>query len=134
MGLGATVKITRTEPDVGLEIEAPDTALLIGKKGVTLDALQLIVNKVVNRGDEWTHIVVDAGGYRDRYDESLRSMAAQLGERVRREGKVVAVDPMSSRDRRIIHLALAKVPGVRTESQGEGELRRVQIIPVRDEG
>jgi spoIIIJ-associated protein len=58
-------------------------------------------------------------------------MARKLGERVAVEGKVITFDPMSARDRRVVHMALKDMPGVRTESNGEGQDRRVQIIPVK---
>jgi len=76
-------------------------------------------------------VAVDAEGYRARHEDQLSEMARRLGERVATEGKVITFDPMSARDRRIVHKALEGVEGVRTESHGEGPDRRVQIIPVK---
>jgi len=67
----------------------------------------------------------------DAFLVPLATMAQRLGKRALEEGKIITFEPMSPRDRRIVHLALAKFPGVVTKSDGEGEGRRVQIIPVR---
>jgi spoIIIJ-associated protein len=92
-----------------------------------------LTTRVVHKpGDPRRHVSVDAEGYRARHEDQLGQMARKLGERVKAEGKVITFDPMSPRDRRIVHMALKEFPGVRTESNGEGPDRRVQIIPVRD--
>ena len=70
-------------------------------------------------------------GYRARHEDQLAEMAEKLARRVAQEGKVITFDPMSARDRRIVHMALKDIAGVRTESHGEGQDRRVQIIPVK---
>ena len=75
--------------------------------------------------------MVDAEGYRQRREDTLATMARRLGKQALEEGKIITFEPMSPRDRRIVHLALAKFAGVVTKSDGEGEGRRVQIIPVR---
>jgi spoIIIJ-associated protein len=90
------------------------------------------VNKIVNRFPKGRrHIVVDSGDYRERHDKSLVSMARRQAKRAVQQGKVVTLEPMSARDRRVIHLSLAKFPGVTTKSDGQGFGRRIRIIPVR---
>lgn len=124
-----------SEDEIRLEIEGPDAGRVIGKRGVVLEAIQYLTTRVVHKpGDPRRHVSVDAEGYRARHEDQLAQMARKLGERVRAEGKVITFDPMSPRDRRIVHMALKEFPGVRTESNGEGPDRRVQIIPVRDGG
>ena len=104
----------------------------IGKKGQTLTALQFLANRVVNRpGRQRRHVIVDAEGYRARREDTLATMAKRLGKQAVDEGKIITFEPMNPQDRRVVHLALAKFPGVVTKSEGEGEARRVQIIPVR---
>lgn len=121
-----------SELEINLEIDGPDSGRVIGKKGQVLGALQFITNRVINRpGLEKRHILVDAEGYRNRRDNSLSTMAKRLGKQAITEGKIITFEPMNPRDRRVIHLALAKFDGVVTKSDGEGEDRRVQIIPVR---
>jgi spoIIIJ-associated protein len=137
MGMDVDVDLVEPEPDdppdeIRIEIEGRDSGRIIGKKGQVLMAISHVVNRVVNRpGLDRRHVVVDAQGYRQRREDSLASMAQRLGKKALEEGTIITFEPMSPRDRRIVHLALAKFPGVVTKSDGEGAGRRVQIIPVR---
>jgi spoIIIJ-associated protein len=116
--------------EIRIEIEGPDSGRIIGKKGNVLDAIQYLTARVVVRpGEPRRHIIVDAEGYRARHEDQLAQMARRLAQRVATEGKVITFDPMSPRERRIVHMALREVQGVRTESVGEEPQRRVQIIP-----
>jgi len=133
--MGVNVDATMVKNDsrqVEIDIAGPDASILIGKRGATLFALQFLANRVVNRGPQGRrYVVLDVEGYRARREQGLAAVAVKLGEQAVREGKVITFDPMSPRERRVVHLALAKFPGVRTESSGEGEGRRVQIIPTK---
>jgi spoIIIJ-associated protein len=130
MDLDARVVSVVDEERICIELQGPDAGRVIGKKGQTLDALQFLVNKVVNRFPEGRrHVVLDVEGYKDRRDESLASMALRLAEKASRTGKVISISPMPARERRVIHLALADKPGVTTRSDGEGAERRVRILP-----
>ena len=121
-----------TPDEIRIEIEGPDAGRIIGKKGNVLDAIQyLTARAVVRPGEPRRHIMVDAEGYRARHEDQLSQMAKKLAQRVATEGKVITFDPMNARDRRVVHMAIKDVPGVRTESSGEGPDRRVQIIPAR---
>lgn len=137
MGMDCTVDLLENEEedppeDIRLEIEGKDAGRVIGKKGQTLMALQFLANRVVNRpGKRRRHVIIDAEGYRARREDTLSSMARRLGKQAVEEGKIITFEPMNPQDRRVVHLALAKFPGVVTKSDGEGEARRVQIIPVR---
>jgi spoIIIJ-associated protein len=137
MGMDVVADLLEPEPgdpvgEIRIEIEGGDSGRIIGKKGQVLAAIQHVVNRVVNRpGLDRVHVVVDAEGYRQRREDTLATMAQRLGKKALDEGKIITFEPMSPRDRRIVHLALAKFPGVVTKSDGEGEGRRVQIIPVR---
>jgi spoIIIJ-associated protein len=118
--------------EINIDIVGRDAGLIIGKKGQVLQALQFLTHRVVNRpGLDRRHVLVDAEGYRSRRDDSLASMARRLGKQAMAEGKIITFEPMNPRDRRVVHMALAKFEGVITKSDGEGEDRRVQIIPVR---
>jgi spoIIIJ-associated protein len=118
--------------EINIEIDGRDAGRIIGKKGQVLAALQFLTHRVVNRpGLERRHILVDAEGYRSRRDDSLATMARRLGRQAVEQGKIITFEPMNPRDRRVVHLALAKFDGVVTKSDGEGDDRRVQIIPVR---
>jgi spoIIIJ-associated protein len=121
-----------SSPEIVIELSGRDSARIIGKKGQVLTALQFLTHRVVNRaGLERRHVLVDAEGYRMRRESSLASMARKLGKQAVDLGKIITFEPMNPRDRRVVHLALAKFEGVITKSDGEGDERRVQIIPVR---
>jgi spoIIIJ-associated protein len=116
--------------EIRIEIEGPDAGRIIGKKGNVLDAIQYLTTRVAVRpGEQRRHLFVDAEGYRARHEDQLSQMARRLAQRVATEGKVITFDPMSARERRIVHMALREIKGVRTESLGEEPQRRVQIIP-----
>lgn len=132
MGLETEVTVREDDERVVLDVAGPDAGRAIGKKGQTLDALQFLVNKIVNRfPDGRRYIVVDSGDYRDRHDQSLVSLAQREAKRAVEQGRTITLSPMPARDRRLIHLSLAKFPGVTTRSNGEGLGRRIQIIPSR---
>jgi spoIIIJ-associated protein len=132
MGLEGEVVRVAEDERIEIEIAGPDAGRLIGKKGQTLDALQFLVNKVVNRFPEGRrHVVLDVEGYKDRRDETLVAMAHRLAEKAAKTGKIITISPMPSRERRVIHMALANCADVTTRSDGQGTDRRVRIIPER---
>jgi spoIIIJ-associated protein len=136
MGIDAQVTGRDGGDHVLLEVSGPETGLVIGKKGATLDAIQYLVNKMLGHGPpgeaERKPVYVDAEGYRQRRAESLQELAHRLAAKARRTRRPVAVDPMSPADRRVMHVALAGTPGLTTRSEGEGALRRLVIIPDPD--
>jgi spoIIIJ-associated protein len=132
MDLDTEIGIREDGERIVLDVSGPDAGRAIGRKGQTLDALQFLVNKVVNRFPTGRrHVVVDSGDYRDRHDRGLVSLAKRQAKKAVQQGRVITLEPMSARDRRVIHLSLAKFPGVTTKSNGEGLGRRIQIIPAR---
>lgn len=137
MGLEAEVVPSEDGERITLEVRGPETGLVIGKKGQTLDSLQYLVNKIVSQHlaeGEGKPISVDAEGYRGRRAESLVELAHKLAERAKRTGRPVAADPMSAADRRVIHVALAEVAGLTTRSEGEGIYRHLIVIPTDEDG
>lgn len=130
MGIDAEVSAFDDGERIILDAHGSESGLVIGKKGATLDALQYIVNRVIfKKPGEGPGVVVDAEGYRGRREDSLADMARRLAEKAIRSGRPVAVEPMTPSDRRIVHNALADHPEVTTESEGEGQARRVVIFP-----
>jgi spoIIIJ-associated protein len=116
-----------------LRVTSEAGGLLIGRRGQTLDALEHLVNRIVARQDEQSgRILLDAEGYRERRSRELREMAVRLAARVRQTAHAQSLNPLSARERRIVHLALAGDTTVTTRSVGEGQLRRVVIYPARD--
>ena len=132
MSLQVDVTVREDAEEVILDVSGEDVGRVIGKKGQTLDALQFLINKIVNRFPEGRrHIVLDSGDYRLRRENGLASMARREAKRAVQQSRIITLEPMSPRDRRVIHLSLAKFPGVSTRSDGQGSERRVRIIPAR---
>ena len=137
--VGADVEVTlRSENDefAGgpvIDINGPDSGLLIGRRGNTLQSLQFIVQSIVRQQfeEENIRVAVDVEQYRQRREDSLREMADRVASRVEQTGRGITLEPMPPSDRRVIHLYLDGREGVRTESVGYGEGRKVQIIPER---
>jgi spoIIIJ-associated protein len=120
------------EDDEGpfFDIEGEDSALLIGRRGETLRALQLLVRTVVGRKlGANANFTVDVEGYDERRKQSLVNLADRVATRVIKTGRSIELEPMSARERRIVHISLAHQNGIETESSGDGKERRVVIQP-----
>ena len=130
MGVEAPVSLDVHGPEAVINLEDTVDGLLIGRKGQTLDALEYLLNRMVARGEEEeAHLILDAEGYRERRRQSLESLALRLSERAKRRRKTVTLNPLSPRDRRVVHLALEDDPLVVTKSMGRGYFRRLSIVP-----
>jgi len=124
-----------TPPDtevVSFDIEGDDLGVLIGRRGSTLAALQYIVNLIGNHQlPPKTFVVLDVEGYRRRRFEALETLARRMADRVRQTGQAVALEPMPPAERRVVHMTLQDSPDVMTTSIGEGDERKVTIVPRR---
>jgi len=115
---------------IALDIEGDDLGILIGRRGQTLSCLQYIVRLIVgHRTEAWMPIIIDVEGYKRRRYEALQALARRMAEQVKAERTPFTLEPMSAYERRIIHLTLAEHPDVTTQSIGEGEARKVVILP-----
>ena len=113
-----------------LNVVGDDLGGLIGRRGETLRDLQFMIRLIVSRElGVWPNVVIDVEGYKGRREETLRNLAQRMAEQVIRSQRSVVLEPMPAHERRILHLALRDMPEVHTESTGEGEHRKVQIIP-----
>ncbi len=129
MDIPGSVSYKEKDESITLNIEGDGDGLLIGKRGQNLDAIQYIVNKATNRSENGRKpIIIDSGTYRKRREESLLSLAAKLGDKVKRTKKSVTVSNMNAHDRRIIHMALQNDTTLVTKSRGEGEYRKIVIM------
>jgi spoIIIJ-associated protein len=125
-----TVTADQENGKISLDIEGDTSGLLIGRKGKTLDALQFIVNRIVNKAlDKKLHVIVDSENYRQRRRDSLTQMALKMADKAKRTKKPVATNPLNPHDRRIVHLALKDDRDLDTKSRGDGILKKVLIIP-----
>ncbi|MEO8843229.1 MAG: R3H domain-containing nucleic acid-binding protein [Kofleriaceae bacterium] len=132
MGISADIDIKDDNDRTVLEIQTADTELVIGRRGVVIDALQHLVNKAVfkERGTEkGKPLVVDAGGFRDKQVERLRGIATKMAEKALQTKQIVELQPMSPHDRRIVHMAIAEIEGLSSRSEGEGEDRHILLVP-----
>lgn len=132
MGISADIDVKDDADKTTLEIQTGDTELVIGRRGVVIDALQHLVNKAVykERTTEKTKpLVIDAGGFRDKQLERLRGIAQKMAQQAIDTKKIVALQPMTPHDRRIVHMAISEIPGLTTRSEGEGEDRHITIVP-----
>jgi len=132
MELDFPVIVEETSDTILLTINGDGGGLLIGKRGQNLDAIQYIVNKAATKTpDERKVIIIDTESYRKRREESLNSLARELAEKVKKTRKPVTVGHMNAHDRRIIHMALQNDDTIVTKSRGEGEYRKIVILPAR---
>jgi spoIIIJ-associated protein len=112
-----------------LDVQGDELGALIGRRGETLDNLQYVLRLMVNqRLHRWQNIVVDVEGYKERRIHQLTQLAQRTATQVAATGRAVSLEPMPPNERRIIHLTLRDHPDVYTESIGEGDRRKVQIL------
>jgi spoIIIJ-associated protein len=130
LGVAGEVEVSSEELPLALDIKGDDLGILIGRRGQTLSSLEYIVKlMVVGRLKVWLPLTVDVGGYKRRRQDSLQRLALYLAEQVKSRRRAIPMEPMPADERRIIHLTLADNPDVTTQSIGEGENRKVVILP-----
>lgn len=130
MDFEASVEVYDAGGFIAADVAPTDTALFIGQKGETIDALQYLVNVAAFKERSFfKRIVLDAEGYRQRRVEAIQGMAHRIARRAVREGRTVEMPPMNSSERRVVHLYLSENPNVSTESEGSGDSRRVMVSP-----
>jgi len=123
-------QLPEDDPVYYLNILGEDLGILIGRRGETLNAIQYLVRLYANRHlHYWPRIEIDVEGYKQRRIVSLQKLAHTMADRAARSGKTVVLEAMPARERRLIHLALRDRDDVYTESVGEGENRKVTIVP-----
>lgn len=128
----ATVSAQYEDDRINLRIETDDAGLLIGKQGQTLDALQYLVTKMLaKQSRSKVRIAIDVEAYRARHNEALAHLAQKYGDKVKKSGKSITLDPMNPYDRRIVHLALQGDKDLKTTSRGEGLYKKVVISPAK---
>ncbi len=117
-------------PPLVLDVHGSDTDVLVGRRGKTMAALQHVTRLIVGRElGGWVHLVIDVNGFKARREKSLHRLAHRMAEQALSTNRTVRLEPMPPHERRIIHLALRDSPDVSTESVGDGDRRKVTIIP-----
>ncbi|MBL8170670.1 MAG: hypothetical protein JNJ50_21090 [Acidobacteria bacterium] len=129
--LDLKVIVTAPEPEtIEVSFQGFDLPLLLGHNAELLDALQYIARRAFAQAvADGVQIDFDAGGYREARRQELDLMAQKAAERVKLTKVPFVFDPMNAQDRRIIHTALVDIEGIRTESEGDGQTRRVKVLP-----
>lgn len=139
MDVEATIEAHWGEPDAPgklrplfIDIHGNDLSLLIGRGGETLDSLQYIVRLILGKElKKPVPVIIDVEGYRARREQTLRRLARRMAEQALERGRTLSLEPMPPNERRIIHIELRDNDDVRTQSVGEGDRRKVTIIPER---
>lgn len=130
MKVNAKCNLLEEDDKIVVEVVAERSQQVIGYRGETLDALQTLAGAVANIGrEDYRRVVVDCENYREKREDTLKSLAEKLADRAVREGRKVILEPMAPYERRIIHSALADRKDVTTESDGKEPNRHVVIVP-----
>jgi spoIIIJ-associated protein len=131
LGVDGRVAVVEDEATITVTCSGDDVALLIGRHGQTIDAVQYLLNAISHRayGDERKEVIVDAAGYRERRRATLESLAERTAEQVRVSGSRVELEPMTAVERKVVHLKLKELGGVATASEGTEPNRFVVVLP-----
>ncbi len=132
-GLSGKANVVEQAAKPYVNVSGDDLALIIGKDGQTLDALEYLVNLCLRRQNPDVNfkVMLEAAGYRERRKRNLISLAERLAIKVKRTGRALSLSPMPARERRIVHVALKEFKGIKTHSSGQGSNRKVVITPAR---
>lgn len=131
LGVDGRVDVVENDATITVTCTGDDVALLIGRHGQTIDAVQYLLNAISHRahGDERKEVVVDAAGYRERRRATLEAMAVRTAQQVEATGEPVELEPMTAVERKIVHLKLKEYEGVQTASEGAEPNRYVVVLP-----
>lgn len=131
MGIEASIHdLHEGESKVYIELDSDDSGLVIGKKGKTLEAVQFLLNLIVNQqtGSD-KKIILDIESYRAKRERVIKKISFEAAKKVLRSGKPVLLEPMNPFERRLVHLTLQDHDKVETKSEGQGIYRKVKVIP-----
>ena len=127
----ADVEVDEDPEQIIARVEGEDVGLLIGRRGQTIDAVQLLCYRAAFRGlQERKRVVVDAAGYRERRQEAVERQADRAADRALKSGKEIELEPMTPTERRVVHQFLKERAGVETFSEGEEPERCVIVAPL----
>jgi spoIIIJ-associated protein len=128
IGVDVSIETYEEVDKLYVEIISDSAGLIIGKRGKTLESLQLLTNVVVNKDKEnWKKVVLDIENYRDKREATLRELALKVAKKVKKTNKSQILEPMNPFERRIIHMTLQNDPEILTKSEGNGRLKKVKI-------
>lgn len=131
LGVAGQVAVVEDDATITVTCTGDDVALLIGRHGQTIDAVQYLLNAISHRayGDARKEVVVDAAGYRERRRVTLEGLAERTAEQVKASGSRVELEPMTAVERKVVHLKLKELGGVATASEGTEPNRYIVVLP-----
>jgi spoIIIJ-associated protein len=131
LGVDGRVDVVEDDLTITVTCTGDDVALLIGRHGQTIDAVQYLLNAISHRayGDERKEVVVDAAGYRERRRATLEALAERTADEVRASGGRIELEPMTAVERKVVHLKLKELGGVETASEGTEPNRYIVVLP-----
>lgn len=135
MNLNIAATIEEKDKQIKIEFVGEDIGVIIGKRGDTLDALQYILSQIFNKNtkkEDNIKVLIDCEGYRQKREDTLKSLANRLADRAIKENKPKKLEPMNAYERKIIHLALEGRKNVTTVSKNEEPNRYITIMPVKE--
>lgn len=129
MNIKAEIHVKEENDEIKINLIGPNMGVLIGYRGETLDALQYLLSLIINKNHEeaYKRVILDTANYRQNRQETLRRLALKMGDKVRKSGRTLKLEPMNPYERRIIHSTLQNNTYVITHSEGEEPYRRVVI-------
>lgn len=131
LDLEAEVSVEETDEEIRARVDGEDMGVLIGRRGQTIDAVQLICYRIAFRGrGDRKRVSVDASGYRERRRETIERQADRAADRALETGKEIEIEPMSSSERKVVHDRLKDRPGIETFSEGDEPERCVIVAPL----
>ena len=126
----AVISVSVDDKEVFFDIESETPSVIIGKKGQTLEAIQYLIEKIINKNnDEKINIKIDVGGYLTKKHAKLKKLAEKIAEKAKAKGKPMSLGQMNANDRRIIHLYLKHDNDIKTHSVGDGFIKKLVIYP-----
>ena len=132
MGVNAEISVLHQGKNVKFHLSGEKIALLIGKRGQTLNSLQYLTQLVANRSSkQFLNVIVDAEDYRNRRTDTLIQLAERMANKSLKTGKTVSLEPMPSYERKVIHKALLRYPKIKTTSNGTEPYRHLVITPIK---
>jgi len=134
LGVAASVEVDEGDEEIVGQVHGDDVGLLIGRRGQTIDAVQLLCYRAAFRGRaDRKRVVVDAAGYRERRREAIERQADRAAERALKGSKEIELEPMTPSERRVVHQHLKERPGIETFSEGDEPERCVIVAPLLGE-
>jgi len=132
IGVGGEISVRAEEDSFYVSVIGDDVSVLIGYRGEVLDSIQHVLNLMLRQEEGFVRLILDVDNYREGRNKALEELAKTTADKVRFSGKPIELAPMSSYERRIIHMVISEQEGVESLSTDTGDMRRIVVSPVGD--